>query len=85
MHKISLHTENFLHIVGVVRPFIGRWIRFNSIFPHLRRLIQHYQGTLFIFVNLIVDWYIKTMSFTDSGITKKLKKNIRRLAALAIR
>ncbi len=34
---------------GVVRPFIGKWIRFSSIFPHLCRLIQHYQGTLFTF------------------------------------
>ena len=32
-----------------MRPFIGRWIRFSSIFPHLCRLIQHYQGTLFTF------------------------------------
>ena len=36
-------------MVGVVRPFIGKGIRFSSIFPHLCRLIQHYQGTLFTF------------------------------------
>jgi hypothetical protein len=64
------HTGNTRHIMGLVRSFIGTDGIWQYI-PHINTgLFSIIKVHFLLFANLIVDWHINTINFTDSGICK---------------
>ena len=61
------HTGNTRHIMGLVRSFIGTDGIWQYI-PHINTgLFSIIKVHFLLFANLIVDWHINTINFTDSG------------------
>ncbi len=55
--------------MGLVRSFIGTDGIWQYI-PHINTgLFSIIKVHFLLFANLIVDWYINTINFTDSGIS----------------
>ncbi len=58
--------------MGLVRSFIGTDGIWQYI-PHINTgLFSIIKVHFLLFANLIVDWHINTINFTDSGINKNL-------------
>lgn len=74
------HTGNTRHIMGLVRSFIGTDGIWQYI-PHINTgLFSIIKVHFLLFANLIVDWHINTINFTDSG--NKDNKQDRRTMAI---
>ena len=68
--------------MGLVRSFIGTDGIWQYI-PHINTgLFSIIKVHFLLFANLIVDWHINTINFTDSGIIKRWKRAFRILYLL---
>lgn len=61
--------------MGLVRSFIGTDGIWQYI-PHINTgLFSIIKVHFLLFANLIVDWHINTINFTDSGLSQVFSKN----------